>query len=75
MTWYGIVAPAGTPQDIVTKLGSEVAAIVNQPDIHERLSKEGADPVGNTPQAFGRFMQSEIEKWRKVIRAAGIQPS
>ena len=75
MTWYGIVAPAGTPQDIVAKLGSEVAAVVNQPDFHERLSKEGADPVGSTPQEFGRFMQSEIEKWRKVIRAAGIQPS
>jgi tripartite-type tricarboxylate transporter receptor subunit TctC len=75
MTWYGIVAPAGTPQDIVAKLGSEVAAILRQPDIHERLSKEGADPVGSTPQEFGRFMQSEIEKWRKVIRAAGIRPS
>ena len=75
MTWYGIVAPTGTPQDVVTKLSAEVAAILRQPETHERLSKEGADPVGNTPQEFGRFMQSEIEKWRKVIRAAGIQPS
>ena len=75
MTWYGIVAPAGTPQDVVSKLGGEVAAIVNQPDFHERLSREGADPVGSTPQEFGRFMQSEIEKWRKVIRAAGMQPA
>ena len=74
-TWYGIVAPAGTPQDIVTKLSTEVAATLKQPDTHERLSREGADPVGSSPQEFGRFMQSEIEKWRKVIRAAGIQPS
>ena len=75
MTWYGIVAPAGTPQDVVTKLSAEVAAILRQPETHERLSREGADPAGSTPQEFGRFMQSEIEKWRKVIRAAGIQPS
>ena len=74
-TWYGIVAPAGTPQDIVTKLSAEVAAILKHPDTNERLSREGADPVGSTPQEFGRFMQSEIEKWRKVIRTAGIQPS
>ncbi|MGH8104545.1 MAG: tripartite tricarboxylate transporter substrate-binding protein, partial [bacterium] len=74
-TWYGIVAPAGTPQDIVTKLSAEVAAILRQSETHERLSKDGADPVGSTPKEFGRFMQSEIDKWRKVIRAAGIQPS
>jgi tripartite-type tricarboxylate transporter receptor subunit TctC len=74
MTWYAIVAPAGTPQDIVTKLSAEVAAILKHPETNERLSREGADPVGSTPQEFGRFMQSEIEKWRKVIRAAGIQP-
>lgn len=42
---------------------------------NERLSKEGADPVGNSPQEFGKFIQSEIKKWRKVIRAAGIEPS
>jgi len=75
MTWYAIVAPAGTPQDIVTKLSAEVAAILKHPETHERLSREGADPVGSTPQELGQFMQSEIEKWRKVIRAAGIQPS
>jgi tripartite-type tricarboxylate transporter receptor subunit TctC len=74
-TWYGIVAPAGTPQDVITKLSTEVAAILKHPDTNERLARDGADPVGSTPQEFGRFMQIEIEKWRKVIRAAGIQPS
>ena len=75
MTWYGIVAPTGTPPEIVTKLSAETAAILKHPETNERLSKEGADPVGSTPQEFGRFMQQEIEKWRKVIRAAGIEPS
>lgn len=73
-TWYGIVAPAATPADIVNKLHAEVAAVVRQPDTRERIARDGAEPVGNTPQEFGRFMQFEIEKWRKVIRAAGIQP-
>ncbi len=74
-TWYGLLAPAGTPPDIVAKLNAEVVAILKQPETHERLSKEGADPVGNTSAEFGKFIQSEIEKWRKVIKAAGIQPS
>lgn len=74
-TWYGIVAPAGTPGDVIAKLNGEVVSILKLPDVNDRLSKEGADPVGNSPQEFGRFIQSEIEKWRKVIRAAGIQPT
>jgi tripartite-type tricarboxylate transporter receptor subunit TctC len=72
-TWYGIVAPTATSPEIVAKLSAEVAAILKQPDTRERIARDGADPVGNSPQEFGRFMQSEIEKWRKVIRAAGIQ--
>jgi tripartite-type tricarboxylate transporter receptor subunit TctC len=74
-TWYGIVAPAATPQDIVARLNAEVAAILKDPDTRERIARDGADPVGNTPPQFGAFIKSEIEKWRKVIRAAGIQPS
>jgi len=73
-TWYGIVAPVATPPEIVNKLNAEIAAILKQPDTRERIARDGADPVGNTPQQFGAFMKSEIEKWRKVIRAAGIQP-
>ncbi|MBS1216959.1 MAG: hypothetical protein H6R21_92 [Proteobacteria bacterium] len=74
-TWYGLLAPAGTPADIVTKLNSEVVAILKSPEMFDRLSKEGADPVGNSPAEFARHIQAEIEKWRKVIKAAGIRPS
>ncbi|MGH8702224.1 MAG: tripartite tricarboxylate transporter substrate binding protein [Burkholderiales bacterium] len=73
-TWYGIVAPAATPPEIVNKLHAEITAILRQPDTRDRIARDGADPVGNTPQQFGAFMKSEIEKWRKVIRAAGILP-
>jgi len=74
-TWYGLVAPAGTPADIINRLNSEVVAALKSPDLNERLSREGADPVGNSPAEFARYIQSEIDKWRKVIRAAGIEPS
>jgi len=74
-TWYGIVAPAGTPADIVNRLSGEIVAMLKSPEMSDRLSKEGADPVGNNPAEFSRHIQTEIEKWRKVIRAAGIQPS
>ena len=73
-TWYGIVAPAGTPQEILTRLNTEIVAILNNPQVHDRLSKQGADPVGNTAKEFGQHIQREIEKWRKVIRGAGIKP-
>jgi len=74
-TWYGVVAPAGTAQELVNRLNAEIVAVIKRPDVNERLSKEGADPVGNSPPEFGRFIESEIGKWRKVIRAAGIQPA
>lgn len=74
-TWYGLLAPAGTPTDIVNKLNAEVVAALKNPDMHDRLSKEGADPVGNSPAEFAKHIQAEIDKWRKVIKAAGIQPS
>ena len=72
-TWYGVLAPAGTPADIVNKLNAEIVGILKQPETNERLSQEGAEPVGNTPAQFGAHIKSEIEKWRKVIRAAGIK--
>ena len=74
-TWYGIVAPAGTPADIINRLNGEITSILKGQEMNDRLTKEGADPVGNTPAEFARHIQTEIEKWRKVIRAAGIEPS
>ena len=72
-TWYGVLAPAKTPRDIVTRLNADVVAILKQPDVHDRLSKEGAEPVGSTPEQFSAYMKAEIAKWAKVIKAAGIQ--
>ena len=72
-TWYGLLAPKATPRAIVMKLNRETVAIVNQPEVKKHLLAEGAEPVGNTPEEFGEFIKSEIAKWGKVIRAAGLR--
>ena len=73
-TWYGLLAPADTPPDIVNRLSREVAAILKLPEVARKLEGEGVEIRGSTPQEFGRFIQSEIGKWASVIKAAGIQP-
>jgi tripartite-type tricarboxylate transporter receptor subunit TctC len=72
-TWYGVLAPKATPRPIVMKLNGEIVAILRLPEVKDRLLAEGAEPVGNTPEQFGEFIKSEIAKWGKVIRAAGIK--
>ena len=72
-TWYGVVAPSRTPREVVKKLNGEIVAIVNQREVHERLMKEGADPVGSSSQEFGAYIRTEIAKWSKVVKAAKIQ--
>jgi tripartite-type tricarboxylate transporter receptor subunit TctC len=72
--WYGMLAPAKTPKEIITRLHLEVTRILQQPETRERFAGDGADPVGNTPDEFARFIQSELVKWAKVARAAGIKP-
>jgi tripartite-type tricarboxylate transporter receptor subunit TctC len=71
--WYGIAAPAKTPRAIVERLHGEIARALSAPDVRERLTSQGADPVGNTPEQYTAFMQNEIAKWGKVIAAAGIK--
>ena len=72
-SWYGFVAPAGTPDPIIRKLHEMIAKIVNMPDINEQLSSQGADPVGSSPEEFAQYMHNETEKWAKVVKASGIR--
>jgi tripartite-type tricarboxylate transporter receptor subunit TctC len=72
-TFYGISAPAKTPRPIIDRLHSEIVRALKAPDVREKLLGLGADPVGNTPEEYTAFMQSEITKWGKVIKAAGIK--
>jgi tripartite-type tricarboxylate transporter receptor subunit TctC len=73
MQWFGILAPAGTPRPIVERLSLEIARIMRGPDIKERLATDGMEVVAGTPDEFAATIKSEMEKWAKVIREAGIQ--
>jgi tripartite-type tricarboxylate transporter receptor subunit TctC len=70
--WFGLMAPKGTPQAIVEQLSRETAAAMKSPDILERTIRQGANPVGNAPAEFERFVRSEVARWTKLIRQAGI---
>ena len=72
--WYGLVAPAGTPRPIVTRLHDIVAASLGKPDVKARLAGLGLEPAPQTPEEFGEFIKKEIAKWSKEVREAGIEP-
>lgn len=71
--WYSLHAPAGTPADVVRRLNTEVLAILKDADIRERFRQLATEPAGNTPEEFGNFVRSELEKYARVIKAAGIR--
>lgn len=72
-TFYGLSAPAKTPRAIIERLHSATVRALKSPEVRERLQGLGADPGGNTPEQYTAFIQSEIAKWAKVIKAAGIK--
>jgi tripartite-type tricarboxylate transporter receptor subunit TctC len=72
--WYGLLAPAQIPKDIVARLNREMVAILQLPDIKERFAADGGEAVPTTPEEFGRYIRSETEKWARVAKAAGIRP-
>ena len=71
--WMGLLAPAATPRPVIARLHAEAARIVHLPDVKQRFVIDAADPVGGTPEQFAMFLKSEIERWRKVVKQAGIK--
>jgi tripartite-type tricarboxylate transporter receptor subunit TctC len=71
--WYSMHAPAGTPADIVRRLNRELVAILKDPDILARFKQLSTDPVGNSPEEFGAFVKVELDKYARIIKAAGIK--
>lgn len=71
--WFGLLAPTGTPSDVIAKLNSEVNLALKEPEVSEKLVGLGMTPVGGTPEQFGAFIRADIEKWGKLIRARGIK--
>ena len=73
-TWGGILAPAGTPKDVVAKLNSSINAALKMDDVRSRLMGAGIEIQGGTPEQFAAVIRNEIDKWGRVTKAAGIQP-
>ena len=74
MQWYGVLAPAATPREIITMLNREMVAILRVPDTMERLMSDGSEIVAGTPEEFGALIKSEAEKWANVLKTAGLKP-
>jgi tripartite-type tricarboxylate transporter receptor subunit TctC len=72
IVWWGVLAPAGTPVDIVSKVYSEVSKALQAQDVQQRFASQGVDVVGSTPEKFAAFIKSEVEKWARVVREAKI---
>ncbi|MDB5812414.1 MAG: hypothetical protein JWN94_4536 [Betaproteobacteria bacterium] len=71
-SWYGVVAPAGTPRPVVMRLNAEIIKALVLPEVRDRLVSQGIDPVGNTPDQFAAYIRSEIVKWAKIIKSTGV---
>ena len=71
--WYGLLAPAGTPQPVIAKLNAEVAKALENPEVREKLLGQGADPMPGSPEAFAAFMHDEMAKWAPVVKQAGVK--
>jgi tripartite-type tricarboxylate transporter receptor subunit TctC len=71
--WYGVLAPAGTPREIVTRLHDAIARALRDAEVGKRLAADGAEAVGSSPEEFAAFIKSESEKWARVATAAGIK--
>jgi len=72
-TWWGLVAPAGTPREVVTKLNQAFVAALNTPEAKARFATLMAEPVANTPEQFGEFMKNELAKYEAVVKASGAK--
>lgn len=72
-SWYGLMVPAGTARHIINRLHAEVVRALSQPDFRQRLSNDGGEPIGSTPEQFAAFLASEMSKWEKVARSSGMR--
>jgi tripartite-type tricarboxylate transporter receptor subunit TctC len=72
-TWFGFLAPAGTPKDIVSRLNTEFNKALQQPDLRKRLGEEGADVSGGTSEQFASLMRDELQRWGKVVKDSGAK--
>lgn len=73
IAWNGLLAPAGTPKEVIERLNTELKAVLESPDIRQRFEAQGFAAAWNTPAAYGSFLQSEVDKWAKVVKTSGAK--
>jgi tripartite-type tricarboxylate transporter receptor subunit TctC len=73
VTWFGFLAPAATPKDVIARLNAEFNKVLQQPDLRKKLSDEGADPVGGTPEQFAALIRDDIPRWGKIVKESGAR--
>jgi tripartite-type tricarboxylate transporter receptor subunit TctC len=73
VTWFGLLAPAGTPKDVIAKLNAEFNKALQNPELRKKLGDEGADPVGGSPEQFAALIKGEIPRWGKVVKDSGAK--
>ena len=74
VSWWGILAPAGVPREIISKLHMQIVKILAMPDVKAKLAEQGADAASNTPEQFAAYIKSEITKWGRLIKELGVKP-
>ena len=72
-SWFGVLAPAKTPKDIVAQLHAEIGRIIALPDVSQQFAIQGAEPLGSTPEQFRQLIREDITRWSEVIRTAGAR--
>ena len=75
VSWYGVLAPAGTPRPIVDRLNAEIRKIVATPEIRDSFLNQGAEPVTDTPEEFAAIVRADVAKWAKIVKATGAKPN
>jgi tripartite-type tricarboxylate transporter receptor subunit TctC len=72
--WFGLFAPAGTPKEIVARISADANKVLNDPAVRQKMAAAGTEPSPDTPEEFGRFVRSEMDKWTKLMKERGITP-
>ena len=73
MVWYGVLAPANTPREIISTLAGAIRKAAQAPDTRQRLLDQGAEPVGNSPEEFAKLLREEVTKWAEVVKVSGAK--